>query len=73
MEPSHVLLAMNVPMKALRGAIRFSLSRENTADDIDQVLTLLPEIIAKLRVSSPSWQEHAHATAIPSRSAELTL
>lgn len=73
MEPSHVLLAMNVPMKALRGAIRFSLSRENTADDIDQVLTLLPETIAKLRVSSPSWQEHAHATAIPSRSAELTL
>lgn len=73
MEPSHVLLAMNVPMKALRGAIRFSLSRENTAEDIDQVLQLLPEIIAKLRVSSPSWQEHAHVTAIPSRSAELTL
>lgn len=73
MEPSHVLLAMNVPMKALRGALRFSLSRENTADDIDWVLQLLPEIIAKLRVSSPSWQEHAHITASPTRSAELTL
>ena len=73
MEPSHVLLAMNVPMKALRGAIRFSLSRENTDDDVNRVLLLLPEIIAKLRVSSPSWQEYAHITASPSRSAELTL
>jgi cysteine desulfurase len=72
MEPSHVLLAMNVPMKALRGAIRFSLSRENTVHDVERALQVLPEIITKLRVSSPSWQEHAHVTASPSRSAELT-
>lgn len=72
MEPSHVLLAMNVPMKALRGAIRFSLSRENTVHDVERALQVLPEIITKLRISSPSWQEHAHVTASPSRSAELT-
>ena len=73
MEPSHVLLAMNVPMTALRGAIRFSLSRDNTIDDVVGVLNLLPEIIARLRVSSPSWQEHGHITASPIRSTELTL
>lgn len=73
MEPSHVLRAMNVPMTALRGAIRFSLSRDNTIDDVVCVLNLLPEIIAKLRALSPSWQERAHITANPSRSAELTL
>lgn len=73
MEPSHVLRAMNVPMTALRGAIRFSLSRVNTIDDVVCVLNLLPEIIAKLRALSPSWQERAHVTANPPRSTELTL
>lgn len=73
MEPSHVLRAMNVPLTALRGAIRFSLSRDNTIDDVVSVLNLLPEIVAKLRASSPSWQERAHTTANPSRSTELTL
>jgi cysteine desulfurase len=72
MEPSHVLRAMNVPMTALRGAIRFSLSRDNTIDDVVCVLNLLPEIIAKLRALSPSRQERAHVTAIPSESTELT-
>ena len=73
MEPSHVLRAMKVPMTALRGAIRFSLSRDNTIDDVVCVLNLLPEIIARLRASSPSWQERAHIMANLSRSTELTL
>lgn len=72
MEPSHVLRAMNVPMTALRGAIRFSLSRDNTIDDVVCVLNLLPEIIARLRASSPSWQERALVTATSPRSTELT-
>jgi cysteine desulfurase len=72
MEPSHVLRAMNVPMTALRGAIRFSLSRDNSIDDVVCVLNLLPEIITKLRALSPSGQECAHVTANPSRSTELT-
>jgi probable nitrogen fixation protein FixT len=45
MEPSHVLRAMNVPTTALRGAIRFSLSRDNTIDDVVCVLNLLPDIV----------------------------
>jgi cysteine desulfurase len=73
MEPSHVLRAMNVPLTALRGAIRFSLSRDNTIDDVVCVLNLLPDIIAKLQGLSPSWQERTHVTANPSRSTELTL
>lgn len=72
MEPSHVLRAMNVPMTALRGAIRFSLSRDNTIDDVVCVLNLLPEIIAKVRASSPSWQERELVTATSHRSTELT-
>lgn len=70
MEPSHVLRAMNVPAKVLNGAIRLSLSRETTIDDVDHVLGLLPAIIEKLRETSPSWQQHVPAK--PLRSTELT-
>jgi cysteine desulfurase len=56
-EPSHVLRAMKVPDTALHGVIRLSFSRENTSDDVDRVLDVLPEIIAKLRPLSPSWQQ----------------
>jgi cysteine desulfurase len=73
MEPSHVLRAMNVPMTALRGAIRFSLSRDTTIDDVVCVLNLLPDIIARLRALSPSEQDPAPAAVNSSRSPELTL
>lgn len=48
-EPSHVLRAMNLSEHALRGAIRFSFSRENTVEDVEQVLQTLPGIVTKLR------------------------
>jgi cysteine desulfurase len=49
--PSHVLRAMRVPFEAAHGAVRFSLSRETTAADIDRVLAVLPGIVARLRAS----------------------
>jgi cysteine desulfurase len=52
-EASHVLTAMGrTPLEA-RGAIRFSLGRDNTAADIDRLMAHLPGIIAKLRAMSP--------------------
>ena len=71
MEPSHVLRAMKVPPTALRGAIRFSLSRDNSIDDVVCVLNLLPDIIARLRALSPPRQDHESATNL-SLSPELT-
>lgn len=53
-EPSHVLRAMHVPDKALRGGVRFSLSRDNTAADIDRALEVVPAVIAKLRAMAPA-------------------
>jgi cysteine desulfurase len=73
MEPSHVLRAMNVPATLLHGAIRFSLSRDNTIDDVVCVLNLLPEIIAKLRASSPACQEHTKILADQPRVTEPSL
>lgn len=55
LEPSHVLRAMGVPYTAAHGAIRFSFSRENTDEDVDQVLDVMPGIIARLRELSPFW------------------
>ena len=48
-EPSHVLRAMKVPYTAALGAIRFSLSQENTQAEVERVLEALPAIVAKAR------------------------
>lgn len=53
LEPSHVLRSMGVPFTFAHGSIRFSLSRFNTAEDVDTVLDTLPGIIDNLRKLSP--------------------
>lgn len=61
MEASHVLRAMRVPDIVLHGAVRFSLSRETTEAEIERVIEVLPEVIARLRGMSPFWREEAVA------------
>ncbi|MBD5646731.1 MAG: cysteine desulfurase NifS [Desulfovibrio sp.] len=53
LEPSHVLRAMGVPFNYAHGSIRLSLSRYNTADQIDYVLDKFPGVIETLRAISP--------------------
>ena len=53
LEPSHVLRAMDVPQSMLHGSLRFSLSIDNTEDDVDYVLEHLPKVVIKLRDYSP--------------------
>lgn len=55
LEPSHVLRAMDIPFTAAHGAIRFSLSRETTEEEVDRVIATVPEIITRLRTLSPFW------------------
>ena len=55
LEPSHVMQAMNVPFTAAHGSVRFSLSRYNTDEDIDQIIDVFPAIVASLRKLSPYW------------------
>jgi cysteine desulfurase len=52
-EPSHVLVAMGIDRIVAQGAVRFSLGRSTTKDQIDRVLQALPPIIARLRAMSP--------------------
>jgi cysteine desulfurase len=48
-EPSHVLTAMGVPAGSAQGSIRFSLGRDNTAQEIDTVADALVDITSQLR------------------------
>ncbi len=53
LEPSHVLLAMGMPHEIAHGSIRFSMGPENTEEEIDSVVSLIPGIVDKLRAMSP--------------------
>jgi len=52
-EASHVLLALGLPHIRAHGSLRFSLGKWTSEDDIEYVLDVLPEIVAKLRAMSP--------------------
>jgi cysteine desulfurase len=54
-EPSHVLLAMGLRADRARASVRFSLGKQNTAEDVDLALALVPETAARLRELSPSY------------------
>lgn len=53
LEPSHVMMAMGVPFTCAHGSIRFSLSRYNTEEEVDQVIKVFPPIVETLRKMSP--------------------
>jgi cysteine desulfurase len=55
LEPSHVMRAMQIPYTAAHGTIRFSFSRYNTMSEVDEVLRVMPGIVANLRKLSPYW------------------
>ncbi len=58
-EPSHVLMAMGLQADRARASIRFSLGKQNTEDDIDLALALVPETVARLRELSPAYRKQA--------------
>ncbi|TVQ84962.1 MAG: cysteine desulfurase NifS [Chromatiaceae bacterium] len=55
LEPSHVMRAMGIPLTAAHGTTRFSLSRYNTREEVERVITEVPAIVAQLRRLSPYW------------------
>jgi cysteine desulfurase len=58
-EPSHVLTSMGLRSDRARASIRFSLGKQNTAEDIDLALALVPETVARLRELSPQYKKVA--------------
>jgi cysteine desulfurase len=56
LEPSHVLTAMGIDAINTQGSVRFSLGRDNTKEDMDYVIGVLPPIIKRLRAMSPLYE-----------------
>jgi cysteine desulfurase len=52
-EPSYVLVAMGTPLDWAMGAVRSSLGRSTTAEDIDYVVECVEPLVAKLRKAMP--------------------
>jgi len=53
LDPSHVLVAMGIPVELAHGSLRLTLGKENTQEDVDAIAQALPGIIEKLRALSP--------------------
>lgn len=58
LDPSHVLLAIGLPHEIAHGSLRLSLGESTTQEDVDTVLSELPEVIAYLRAMSPLSEEN---------------
>jgi cysteine desulfurase len=56
-EPSHVLTAMGLSADRARASLRFSLGKQNTAQDVEFAITLVPDVVARLRDLSPVWKK----------------
>ena len=57
LDPSHVLLAIGLPHEIAHGSLRISFSDQNTEEDVDYILEVLPGIVSYLRDISPLWDE----------------
>ena len=57
LDPSHVLLAIGLPHSIAHGSLRLSLGESNTEADIDYMLAVIPDIVARLRAMSPVWDK----------------
>ncbi len=57
LEPSHVLRSMGVPPRLAQGAVRFSLGRETTREQLDYTAAILVETIHRLRSMSPAYAD----------------
>jgi cysteine desulfurase len=58
-EPSHVLTAMGITADRARASLRFSLGKQNTSEDVDFALSLIPGTVNRLRVLSPVYNRTA--------------
>ena len=58
LDPSHVLLALGLKHEMAHGSLRFTIGRLTTDEQIDYVLEVLPEIVARRRAMSPLWEEY---------------
>ena len=57
LDPSHVLLAIGRIHDVAHGSLRLSLSEYNTMEEMDHILTVVPQVVQYLRNMSPVWRD----------------
>ena len=57
LDPSHVLLAIGRVHDVAHGSLRLSLCEYNTDEEVDHILTVVPEVVSYLRNMSPVWRD----------------
>jgi len=58
LDPSHVLLAIGMKHEMAHGSLRLSLSEENTKEEIDYTISVIKEVVEKLRSMSPLYEDY---------------
>jgi len=61
LDPSHVLLAIGLIHEVAHGSLRLSIGAENTEEDVEYILEVVPPIVEKLRAMSPLWDKIINA------------
>lgn len=57
LDPSHVLLAIGLPHEIAHGSLRITFGERNTEGDVDYIVDCLEEIVGKLRMMSPLYED----------------
>ncbi|MDD6728575.1 MAG: cysteine desulfurase NifS [Eubacteriales bacterium] len=57
LDPSHVLLAIGVPVEIAHGSLRLSISEYNTMEEMDYIVETVPQVVKYLRSISPVWEK----------------
>ncbi|MCL2059455.1 MAG: cysteine desulfurase NifS [Oscillospiraceae bacterium] len=57
LDPSHVLLAIGLPHETAHGSLRLTFGLDNTDEDVDYLLEVLPPIVERLRDMSPLYED----------------
>jgi cysteine desulfurase len=57
LDPSHVLLALGVPIGLAHGSLRFSIGKDNTKEEIDYTVDALKRSVERLRLMSPLFKQ----------------
>ncbi len=55
LDPSHVLLSLGLPHEVAHGSLRLTFGDGNTMEDAKYIMSVLPDIVGKLRAMSPLW------------------
>ena len=56
LDPSHVLLATGLKHEQAHGSLRVTFGEDNTLEDVDYIVSAVAEIVERLRMMSPLYE-----------------